>query len=400
MNYFRQLLSAAAGAGLLTYCFVAQALQFDLNPAWPLCGRITEAPPANWSETDGCPSSRWGNADFSDFPLSSTFGPRQLVSENYRYDFHRGIDIATPIGTPVFAIADGVVKKIGNESGYSDPVVVLRHYRPGSGNSCTAGGGCYHSAYLHLFAWDSNLQHNDSVSKGQLLGWTGVSASGFEHLHFEIRNAVAEDPFSYWQQDAVHPLHVLPYADNNQSSIEVSIGQVSQIRTALTVSANIVVPPSELDFMRIEALVYQRKGKSLIPVDQPGNMTDSFSYNVLPPWFDVDIWNRQYTHKDSTAVPWELFDIGGEHECPYYEDHPLDYDAYVHLDQADPENFQVGLFNGLSVAPQHYNAESDAYRASFTFHSLVGAANPVKTCVIIEVTDVRGKINQVSENCN
>jgi len=95
--------------------------QFDPNMAWPLCGRITENPPAGWQDTDGCPSERFGNSDHTDLPLRSVFGPRPLVSENERYDFHRGLDIPTPIGTPVFAIADGVVRIAGDNPSYSDP---------------------------------------------------------------------------------------------------------------------------------------------------------------------------------------------------------------------------------------------------------------------------------------
>ena len=83
------------------------AQQFDQNAAWPLCGRISENPPAGWVTSDGCPPVRWGNFDYTDLPLASPFGPRPLASENDRYDFHRGIDIATDEGTPVFAIADG-----------------------------------------------------------------------------------------------------------------------------------------------------------------------------------------------------------------------------------------------------------------------------------------------------
>ena len=107
------------------------AQQSDQNTAWPLCGRISENSPAGWVASDGCPPVRWGNFDYTDLPLASPFGPRPLASENDRYDFHRGIDIATDEGTPVFAIADGVVKIAGDHSSYSDPLVQIRHYRPG-----------------------------------------------------------------------------------------------------------------------------------------------------------------------------------------------------------------------------------------------------------------------------
>ena len=71
----------------------ALAEDFDPEMAWPLCGRIAENPPPGWQPADGCPSSRFADAGYSDEPLSSTFGPRPLYSENNRYDFHRGIDI-------------------------------------------------------------------------------------------------------------------------------------------------------------------------------------------------------------------------------------------------------------------------------------------------------------------
>jgi hypothetical protein len=129
----------------------ASGQQFDPAPSWPLCGRITDAPPAGWDESLGCPQNRWGNTDFTDLPLNWTYGPRPLTSENDRYDFHRGLDIATPIGTPVFAIAAGEVKLAGVHSSYSDPVVQIRHFRPGH-NSCD-GVGCYHSNYMHMSGW-------------------------------------------------------------------------------------------------------------------------------------------------------------------------------------------------------------------------------------------------------
>ena len=54
---------------------------------------------------------------------SSPFGPRQLAAENLRYDFHRGIDTPTPIGTPMYAVDDGTVHRAGRYAGYADQII-------------------------------------------------------------------------------------------------------------------------------------------------------------------------------------------------------------------------------------------------------------------------------------
>jgi murein DD-endopeptidase MepM/ murein hydrolase activator NlpD len=62
-----------------------------------------------------------------DAPLSSTFGPRLKASESFRYDFHRGVDVPTPIGSAVHAIAEGTVRIAGEHPGYSDLLVQVVH---------------------------------------------------------------------------------------------------------------------------------------------------------------------------------------------------------------------------------------------------------------------------------
>ncbi|HSF93735.1 MAG TPA: peptidoglycan DD-metalloendopeptidase family protein, partial [Thermohalobaculum sp.] len=83
----------------------------------------------------------------------------------------------------------------------------IRHYRPGH-TSCSEVG-CYHSNYMHLTSAVVNI--DEAVSKGDLVGYTGESGSGFAHLHFEIRDAPPNDPTSSWQRDAITALGVLPY---------------------------------------------------------------------------------------------------------------------------------------------------------------------------------------------
>lgn len=101
---------------------------------------------------------------------------------------HRGIDIAAPVGTPIYAAADGWVQFSGwNASGYGN-LVILVH---------TNGDQTY---YAHN---NRNIvQVGQWVRQGQLIAEVG--STGFStgpHLHFEVRR----------QQRAVNPLVLLAY---------------------------------------------------------------------------------------------------------------------------------------------------------------------------------------------
>ena len=344
------------------------ASNYDPQPVWPLCGRITGNPPGGWQPSDGCPEDRFGHAGFTDQPLSSTYGPRPLASENNRYDFHRGMDIATPLNTPIFAIADGIVKSAGGHPSYSDPMIRVRHFRPGE-TGCN-NLGCYNSLYLHVNSWV--VAADDVVQKGQLIGYTGASgASGFEHLHFEIRDAPAFDPFSSWSRDAVHPLHILPYELPNNTTI--SFGPVNTSNPDAT-SAEVTVISNRYDLVRVELKVFDQ---NLQRVVQPGNTPDNRGYDVLPSFFDMETANFQYSHKNSSAFPWESFSSGGINECPYHQEHGASYDANVHMDAQSPLNYQQGLFNGIHITTKKYWPNTD-YWLKLDFQQLIGPAHCIE----------------------
>ncbi len=87
-------------------------------------------------------------------------------------DFHRGVDIAAPVGTPVYPVLDGRIRFTGTMSGYG-LVVWIDH------SSETL------SVYAHLSRID--VQTGEQVDKNTVIGATGQSgrASG-PHLHLEI----------------------------------------------------------------------------------------------------------------------------------------------------------------------------------------------------------------------
>lgn len=101
---------------------------------------------------------------------------------------HKGIDIAAPYGTPIYAAASGTVTRATNKyDGYGNSVMVAND----DGNV---------TMYAHMSS--IAISYGDYVVKGQLLGYVGATgyASG-NHLHFEVRsNGYYLDPLDYVSQ--------------------------------------------------------------------------------------------------------------------------------------------------------------------------------------------------------
>jgi murein DD-endopeptidase MepM/ murein hydrolase activator NlpD len=101
--------------------------------------------------------------------LSSPFG--------YRWGrFHKGLDIAAPIGTPVLACADGQVVFTGSRKRFRryGNTVLIHH-----------GRGAY-TYYAHLDK--ITVKKNQKVRRGQRIGTVGSTGrSTGPHLHLEVR---------------------------------------------------------------------------------------------------------------------------------------------------------------------------------------------------------------------
>jgi hypothetical protein len=107
---------------------------------------------------------------------------------------HGGIDLHAEVGTPVFAIADGVVRRVQRKStGYG--VSILVEVRMREAVLRRLRGVRMAVPLCHLFALYAHLDEvrvpvGWSVRCGQLLGTTGLSGHGdqnYPHLHFELR---------------------------------------------------------------------------------------------------------------------------------------------------------------------------------------------------------------------
>ena len=113
----------------------------------------------------------WGEKDF---PITQNFGPTEVAAEPSLFGYshyHRGIDIAMPTGTPLFADQDGTCQNLKDQWGANYQFIVHPD------NTATL--------YVHL----NDFVASGQVTKGQLIAHSGNTGnSSGPHLHFERRS--------------------------------------------------------------------------------------------------------------------------------------------------------------------------------------------------------------------
>jgi len=373
---------------------------------WPLCGRIADNPPEGWTLGNDCPEDRH-TAAFDDTPLGTSFGPRLLPRNgDYRYDFHRGLDIPADINTPLFAVATGVVLKAGSHPSFTDDVIEIRHYDP-STDDCDSKR-CISSFYLHIAG--HSVEIGDHVTQGQMIGYSGASFTGYKHLHFEIRQAPgSHDRFSNWQRDSQHPFAFLDYIDTKTDNIDLTITRVDRSNPMTPiVTVNVRQARSvEFDLNRIEIEVRQNQttGESVLVTQSHyqtvGNTPEDIPYDVNPPFFDMQLLNRQYTYKDSQSFPWSAFGTGGLFQSPYHEQLPAFYSPGAHLDNPLPTDARKGEFNGMIFAPTPFSTTStEDYSLDIIFNKLTGTPNADELCIRARAIDALNNVSAwIEDGC-
>ena len=99
------------------------------------------------------------------------FGPRLFPARKY---MHEGVDLAAPIGTPVYAATEGTIEKVGPYAGYGN-YVRIEH------------GDGLATAYGHLSRFAPGIKPGVHVAQGQLVAFSGnTGRSTGPHLHFEV----------------------------------------------------------------------------------------------------------------------------------------------------------------------------------------------------------------------
>lgn len=102
---------------------------------------------------------------------------------------HPAIDIKIPIGTPMYAIANGIVVKTANlSSGFGNHIVLMHENVPSLPDPSKKI--TLYSAYAHLS--QILVAEGDTVVKGQKIGLSGKSGlASAPHLHFQMDTELA-----------------------------------------------------------------------------------------------------------------------------------------------------------------------------------------------------------------
>ena len=105
--------------------------------------------------------------------LSSPFGMRKHPIDGFN-KMHRGTDFAAPMGTPIMASGDGVIKKAGWCGGGGN-CVVIKH------------NSTYQTVYAHMSKFAKGIRSGVRVRQGQTIGFVGSTGkSTGPHLHYEV----------------------------------------------------------------------------------------------------------------------------------------------------------------------------------------------------------------------
>ena len=149
---------------------------------------------------------------FDGIPNGDPTGGKGRISDHYGYrthpvlhhrQMHAGLDFAMPIGTPIYATANGVVLSAGIQPGYGHMVEIRHNFGFG------ARYGHLNGKYL--------VKQGDFVRKGDIIAYSGNSGlSTGPHLHYEIR----------FISKALNPINFVNWKQENYKDIFQKEGQI------------------------------------------------------------------------------------------------------------------------------------------------------------------------------
>ena len=149
---------------------------------------------------------------FDGIPNGDPTGGKGRISDHYGYrthpvlhhrQMHSGLDFAMPVGTPIYATANGVVLSAGIQPGYGHMVEIRHNFGFGTRY------GHLNGKYL--------VKQGDFVRKGDIIAYSGNSGlSTGPHLHYEIR----------FISKPLNPINFVNWKQENYKDIFQKEGQI------------------------------------------------------------------------------------------------------------------------------------------------------------------------------
>ncbi|MEP9361879.1 M23 family metallopeptidase [Nocardioides sp. CN2-186] len=124
-----------------------------------------------------------------DYHLTARFGDYSGLWSHY----HTGLDFAAPSGTPIHAVANGVVTSVGYDGAYGNKTVVTL-------DDGTELWYCHQTSYI--------VNVGDTVTGGEVIGYVGSTGNVTgPHVHLEVRPGGGDpvDPYEALIAHGVQP---------------------------------------------------------------------------------------------------------------------------------------------------------------------------------------------------
>lgn len=154
------------------------------------------------------------------YTVSDTFGSRGGA--------HKGVDLAAPNGTPIYAAADSVVADAGPASGFGHWVVL----------DSNVGGKQVSTVYGHMYANGVRVKTGDKVRAGQHIADVGSDGeSSGPHLHLEVwpgtrKGGQPVDPMGWFAQAKTPDSAAAP---DVRAAAPTATGRTDQVALAASV---------------------------------------------------------------------------------------------------------------------------------------------------------------------
>jgi len=138
--------------------------------------------------------------------ITSEWGPRDLLGKNW----HEGIDVGASVGTPIYAVANGMVASIVRYDCGGNMVIVHHNIN----------NKYYTSVYAHLSS--VSVSKGQDVDRNTIIGYSGGAAGGYDkcttgpHLHLTVATGHFLKDYNNWsyelnQKYSINPRNVINF---------------------------------------------------------------------------------------------------------------------------------------------------------------------------------------------